>query len=63
MDKSGFSIGEKQTIKMLIHLNNIQKYKIVAGKQEQIIDIKYINTADKIIAFTLIFKDEYINTQ
>ena len=34
MDESGFNINKKQAMKMLIHLNNIQKYKIVTGKQE-----------------------------
>ena len=48
-------------MKMLIHLDNIQKYKIVAGKQEQVINIKCINAAGETIAFTLIFKDEYMN--
>ena len=48
-------------MKILIHLNNIQKYKIVTKKQEQIINIKYINTADKVIAFILIFKNKYMN--
>ena len=50
-------------IKMLIHLNNIQKYKVMAGKQKWITDIKYINVADKVIAPILIFKNKYINTQ
>ena len=48
-------------IKILIHLNNIQKYKVITGKQEWITDIKYINTTDKAIAPTLIFKNKYIN--
>ena len=34
MNESGFSIGKEQMIKMLIYFNNIQKYKVVAGKQE-----------------------------
>ena len=34
----------------------------MAGKQEQIIDIKYINIIGKVIAPILIFKDEYMNT-
>ena len=62
MDESGFNISEKQAMKMLMHFNNIQKYKIMAGKQEWITDIKYINMADKTIISTLIFKDKYINT-
>ena len=46
---------------MLIHLNNIQKYKVVVGKQEWVIDIECINMAGEVIAFILIFKGEYIN--
>ena len=61
MDESGFGIDEKQVIKVLIHLNNIQKYKVMAEKQEWIIDIECINMADKVIIFTLIFKGEYMN--
>ena len=61
MDKSGFSIGEEQTIKMLMHLDNIQKYKVMAEKQEWITDIEYNNVAGEAIVFTLIFKNEYIN--
>jgi hypothetical protein len=34
IDKSGFSIGEEQAIKVLIHLDSIQKYKVIRGKQE-----------------------------
>ena len=34
MDKSGFGINKKQAIKVLIYLNNIQKYKIITEKQE-----------------------------
>ena len=34
----------------------------MAGKQEWIINIKCINTADEAIAFILIFKGEYMNT-
>ena len=30
-------------------------------KQEWVIDIEYINAADKMIVSTLIFKDEYMN--
>ena len=48
-------------MKMLIYLDNIQKYKIMAGKQKWIIDIKYINAVDEVIAFILIFKNKYIN--
>ena len=33
----------------------------MTGKQEQIIDIKYINVTGEAIAPTLIFKGEYIN--
>ena len=33
----------------------------MAEKQKQIINIEYINIIDKVIAFILIFKDEYIN--
>ena len=62
MNESGFGINEEQVMKMLIHLDNIQKYKIMTGKQEWIIDIECINTVDKVIVFTLIFKDEYMNT-
>ena len=61
MNKLGFNINKKQMIKILIHLNNIQKYKIVTGKQEWIINIKYINVTDKAITSTLIFKNKYIN--
>ena len=61
MDESGFNIDKKQVIKVLIYLDNIQKYKVVAEKQEWIIDIEYINAADEAIAPTLIFKDKYIN--
>ena len=35
----------------------------MAGKQEWVTDIKYINITGKAIAFILIFKDEYINIQ
>ena len=62
MDESRFGIGEEQVMKMLMHLDNIQKYKVVAGKQEQITDIECINMAGKAIALTLIFKGEYMNT-
>ena len=62
IDESGFSIGEEEVIKVLMHLDNIQKYKVMAGKQEWIIDIKCINAAGEAIAPTLIFKDEYMNT-
>ena len=48
-------------MKVLIHLDNIQKYKVVTGKQEWITDIKCINMVDKAIAFILIFKNEYMN--
>ena len=34
MDKSGFNINKEQMMKMLIYLDNIQKYKVMAGKQE-----------------------------
>ena len=33
----------------------------MAGKQEQITDIKYINTVGEVITFILIFKNEYMN--
>ena len=61
MDESGFNIDEKQAMKMLIHLNNIQKYKVVIGKQEWITDIECINIIDKVITPILIFKNKYIN--
>ena len=48
-------------IKILMHLDNIQKYKVVTGKQEWIIDIEYINAAGEAIAPTLIFKNKYMN--
>jgi hypothetical protein len=32
MDKSGFGIGEEQAIKVLIHLDSIQKHKVIGGK-------------------------------
>ena len=62
MDESGFNINKKQIIKILMHLDNIQKYKVVIGKQKWIIDIKCINMAGEAIALTLIFKNKYINT-
>ena len=63
MDKSGFDINEEQMMKVLMHLNNIQKYKVIIGKQKWIIDIKCINMTDKTIISILIFKNKYINIQ
>ena len=48
-------------MKVLIYLNNIQEYKIMTEKQEQVTDIKHINMTDEIIAPILIFKNKYIN--
>ena len=48
-------------MKVLIYLDNIQKYKVVTEKQEWIIDIECINVIGEVIAFILIFKNEYIN--
>ena len=61
MNKSGFGINKEQVMKVLMHLDNIQKYKVVAGKQEWVIDIECINAAGKAIAPILIFKGEYMN--
>ena len=44
-----------------MYLDNIQKYKVVAGKQEWVIDIECINVAGEAIAPILIFKGEYMN--
>ena len=63
MNKSGFDINKEQIIKILMHLNNIQKYKVMIKKQKWIINIKYINITDKAITSILIFKNKYINTQ
>ena len=63
MDELGFNISKKQVMKMLMYFNNIQKYKVVAGKQEWITDIECINTTGEAIAPILIFKNKYMNTQ
>ena len=63
MDESGFAVGEEQAMKVLIHLDNIQKYKVVAAKQEWVTDIEYINTAGEALAPFLIFKGKYMNTR
>ena len=62
MDESGFGVGESQTTKVLVPLERTQKYKVVAGKQEWVTVIKYINAAGGAIAPMIIFKGKDVNS-
>lgn len=63
MDESGFGIGEEQAMKVLIHLDSVQKHKVVAGKQEWVTDIESISAAGESLPPLLIFKGKNMNTR
>src|SRR5436305_514701 len=63
MDESGFGIGEEQAIKVLVHLDSTQKYKVIGGKQEWVTVIECISAAGEALAPLLIFKGKDVNTR
>ena len=50
-------------MKVLMHFDNIQKYKIITAKQKWVTNIKCINVTDEILTPFLIFKNKYMNTR
>ena len=63
MDESDFGVGEEQAIKVLIHLDSVQKHKVVVGKQEWVTDIESISAAGESLPPLLIFKGKDMNTR
>ena len=62
MDESGFGVGESQNTRVLISINVKQKYKAVAGKQEQGTVLECINAASDSLTLIIIFKGKNMNS-
>jgi hypothetical protein len=62
-DESGFGVGEEQVMKVLTFLDTAMQERVIAGKQEWVTDIEYINAAGEALPPLLIFKGEYLNTR
>jgi hypothetical protein len=63
MDELGFGIGGEQAMKVLVYLDNVQKHKVVGGKQKWVTAIECINAAGEALAPLLIFKGQDMNTR
>jgi hypothetical protein len=62
MDQTGFGVGESQSTKILIPINYSQKRKMVAGKQEWVIDFEYVNVSGERLTPLIIWKEKYLNS-